>query len=147
MTGPEILDDYVQDRISNASTTAWDAPSLQWRTGSATGATYHMARLAHGDADNGVIYRLGPRRTLILTARWGPAQERTTLLRAVALQHRAIAVLSPAGPGTLEPTPRPGLRRGQSLLCVWDRTKPRARMNLDERAAWKLSGLDLEGYI
>ncbi len=106
-----------------------------------------MARLAHSDADNGVIYRLGPRRTLILTARWGPDRERTTLLRAVARRHRAMAVLGPSGPGTPEPTPRPGLRRGRSLLCVWDRTEADNRVDLGDRAAWKLSGLDLEGYI
>ena len=148
VTGASVLDEAVHIPVPDAAaTTRWDPPSLRWRTNSASGATYHMARLAHGEADNGLIYRIGPRRTLILTARWGPDRERATLLRAVALRRRAITVLSAAGAGTPEPIPRPGLRRGRSLLCVWDRTERAPRVNLDDRATWRLSGLELEGYI
>jgi hypothetical protein len=147
-TGPAVLEAHAEGPILRGAATAWDGASLRWRTSAASGATYHMARLAQGDADNGVIYRLGPRRSVILTARWGPDRERTTLLRAVARRHRAVAVLSPSGAGSQEPSARPGLRRGRSLLCVWDRTDGDAgATNLGERAAWRLSGLDLEGIV
>ena len=148
-TGPSVLDDDVQDPIPERRD---DGVGCAHRCDGApvpsSGATYHMARLAHGDADNGVIYRLGPRRTLILTARWGPDRERTTLLRAVARRHRAIAVLGSrrsrdarADPATRAPS--------WTVLAVrlGSHGAGATRVDLGDRAAWKLSGLDLEGYI
>jgi hypothetical protein len=133
--------------VAGHVTTAWDAASLRWRIDRRSGARYQVAHLVHADARHGVVYRVGPRRTLLLTARWGPSRECATLLRAVAWRHRAVAVLAPAGAGTLESTPRAGVPRGRSLLCVWDRRPPPAPLDLGHRATWGLSGLDLEGYI
>ena len=147
-TGPSVID---QSRPTSRSRRARRPRGMLRRCDGApnrsSGAAYHLARLAQSDIDNGVVYRLGPRRTLIMTARWGPERERKTLARAVAWRERAIAVLTPSGPGTLEPAPRLGLRRGRSLLCVWDRTDRAGSLDLGDRSAWRMSGLDLEGYI
>ena len=79
-TGPSVIDDLVgsddperRRRRSGMLRRCDGAPNHR------RAPTYHVARLAQSDTANGVVYRLGPRRTLILTARWGPERERTTL--------------------------------------------------------------------
>ena len=128
-------------------TTGWDAAALAWRLDERGGVQYEVSQLAQGGAPHGVVHRTvgGAARVLVVTAAWGNPPEVRHLLRALAWQSKAVAVLSPAGPGARRPAPRVSLPRGESLLCVWDNRD--GLSTAMTREAWQLDGLDLEGVI
>lgn len=151
-TGMSVLDSFTPDPPSDAITTAWRAGALRWRLDRRSGVEYEVSRLANGDAAHGAVHHTVSRRALkvlVVSATWGPAHERTQLLRALAMRSRAPVILAPTGPGSSVPRSRVAIDRGGSLLCVWDRSAGRHRLSRSptERPNWSLMGLDLEGVI
>jgi hypothetical protein len=149
-TGTEVLGTFVGGDQSHL-VTPWDGNSLRWRTDPRSGYSYDAASLASADAPNGVAYRVRSVRGLRLlfpVATWGSALDQRVLLGAVARVHAAIGVLGPTGEGAARAPWRPLLRRGQSLLCVWDRVDDRGLPSSPLlRSSWALSAADLEGVI
>jgi len=149
-TGTEVLDTFVGGEQSHL-VTPWDGNSLRWRTDPRSGYSYDAASLASADAPNGVAYRVLSVRALRLlfpVATWGSALDQRVLLGAVARTHAAIGVLGLTGEGAARAPWRPLLRRGQSLLCVWDRADDRGLSSSSLlRSSWALSAADLEGVI
>jgi hypothetical protein len=88
----------------------------------------------------------GARRTLVVSATWGEDADVARLLRALAWQSKAVAVLAPAGAGSVRAKPALGVARGSSLLCVWDQSEQPVP-GADDRGGWALDGVDLEGVI
>ena len=145
-TEPTILEKWWTEPGSELAS-AWDAAALAWRLDERGGVQYEVSQLAQGGAPHGVVHRTvgGAARVLVVTAAWGNPPEVRHLLRALAWQSKAVAVLSPAGPGARRPAPRVSLPRGESLLCVWDNRD--GLSTAMTREAWQLDGLDLEGVI
>ncbi len=149
-TGVGVLDTFELAQHETRTITAWDVAALRWRLDPRSGIDYEISRLANSDTAHGVVHRTVLHRglrTIVLTAHWGPAAECNKLIRALAWRSKALAVLAPSGPGAADPMPSVALKRGQSLLCVWDRRVAAGATPLDSRAAWALDGFDLEGVI
>jgi hypothetical protein len=147
--GDSVIDGLRRDPPAGTISTAWTPAGLRWRLDPASGGDYGLARLADADHANGLVHRTVTRRgarVLVVTTVWGSPAEQRTLVRAAARRQRAVAVLSPVGPGTPHALPKLALRRGRSLLCVWDR-RTRPADDISTRAAWCLDGLDLEGFL
>ena len=148
-TGAEVLDTFVESDRSHL-VTPWDTASLCWRTDPRSGYSYEAASLASAESPNGVAFRIlsvrGLRLLLPLVA-WGSLGDQRVLLSAVARTHFALGVLAPHGDGAAAPPRRPVVRRGQSLLCVWDRMESESRPSPLVRSSWALSAADLEGVI
>ncbi|MDO8362935.1 MAG: GNAT family N-acetyltransferase [Actinomycetota bacterium] len=146
-TDPEVVQSW-QAPPGPRLATAWDPAALAWRLDARGGVQYQVSQLAQADAPHGVVHRTvgGVARTIVVTAAWGDPPAVRRLLRALAWQSKAVAVLAPAGAGTGRPATRMALPRGESLLCVWDhRTDPRSAATT--REAWQLDGLDVEGVM
>lgn len=128
--------------------TAWSPESLRWRLDRRSGVTVAHSALRQADSAHGVVHRTvgGAARTLVVSATWGAERDVHRTIRAIAWREKALAVLAPAGPGTRRAKPRPGVQRGQSLLCVWDQ-RSTAGSDVFARETWSLDGLDLEGVI
>lgn len=144
-----VLERYVRPGARDATSTAWEPDSLRWRCDERSGNRYLQARLRHSDHYHGLIYSIRSRRgvrMLSITALWGPTAEQALVLRAAARTHRVLAVSGPHGAGTATDHRATGLRRGSSLLCVWDR-RPGSDGSSSHVKRWALSGLDLEGVI
>ena len=146
-TDMSIVQSWFAD-AGRCLSTVWDPASLAWRLDPRGGVQYEVSQLAQAAAPHGVVHRTvgGRARTLVVTAAWGGAPEVARLVRALAWQSKAVAVLAPAGPGARHPTARVSLPRGESLLCVWDQ-RDRDVSTVAFRAAWQLDGLDLEGVM
>lgn len=145
-TGTAVLDGWQPP--AGGVTTAWSPESLRWRLDPRSAAHVTVSSLGNADEPHGVVHRTvgGAARTLVVSATWGPDRLVRCLLRALAWQEKAVAVLAPAGPGARRPKPRVGFARGASLLCVWDqRVGPANDVLVTTR--WTLDGLDLEGVI
>lgn len=145
-SSPEVLASWRPPATGLA--TAWAQDSLHWRLDARGGAVTTASQLMHADAPHGVVHRTvgGATRTLVVSASWGSERDVRRLVRALAWQAKAVAVLAPAGPGTRRVQPKLAVGRGQSLLCVWDqRVEPAATVLAPSR--WSLDGLDLEGVI
>ena len=151
VSGDEVTAGFRPGWRDPLVSTPWTSAALRWRIGPAIGATYSVEQLANSDSVNGLVHRIVSRRglrVLVVATLWGSAADRRRLVRAAARRARAVAVLAPTGPGTPTAMPRPAVRRGQSLLCVWDHRHPPAnRTDIGTRERWSLDGLDLEGVI
>lgn len=149
-SGTHLLETFALPTSERRAYTAWDPAALRWRVDPRSGVDYEISRLAHSSHPHGLIHRTVSQhglRTVVVTAHWGPATAVARLLRALAWRDKALAVLAPSGPGAADAMPRVRLRRGRSLLCVWDhRNEPRSP-GLDNHAGWALCGLDLEGVV
>lgn len=148
VTGPNVLDSWSAlngDRLEST----WDGASLRWRIDGRSDVGYQVSQLAHGASAHGAIHRTagGAVRTLVLAATWGDPAGVDRLVRALAWQSKAVAVLAPAGPGAVRERPRVSASRGQSLLCVWDQRSDAPGDDLSRRGRWALDGLDLEGVM
>ena len=149
-TNFSVLETFELAQPTNRTITAWDVAALRWRLDPRSGIDYAVSRLANSDSAHGVVHRTVSNRglrTIVLTAHWGPEAECNKLLRVLAWQSKALAVLAPSGPGAADPMPSVALKRGQSLLCVWDRRADTEATPLGSRASWALDGFDLEGVI
>ena len=128
--------------------THWEPPALRWRLDDRSGVLSTASRLREADVPHGAVHRTvgGVARTLVVSSTWGDERTVARLLRALAWQHKVLAVLAPGGAGARRARPRAGFARGQSLLCVWDQ---RAGQHGDVMSTerWALDGLDLEGVI
>ena len=146
-TDEAVLHSWFAPRGPGLST-AWDAAALAWRLDPRAGVQYEVSQLARAQAAHGVVHRTvgGALRTLVVTASWGSTAEVHRVIRALAWESRAVAVLAPAGPGARQPAQRLSLTRSESLLCVWDHRTADASAAAS-RAAWHLDGLDLEGVM
>ena len=144
--GDHLLDSY---RTSGGGLrTRWDAASLLWRLDPRSGATSTVSALAGADTAHGVVHRVvgrTGRRVLVVVAAWGPSATVDRAVRAIAWREKAVAVLQNCGPGTDRRAPRLAMRRGSSLMCVWDDRAGRSPALQRER--WHLNGLDIEGAI
>ena len=128
--------------------TQWDAASLRWRLDPLSGASSKVSALAGADAAHGVVYRVvggAGTRVVAVVAAWGPGATVDRAVRAIAWREKAVAVLQSCGPGTDRRAPRVAVRRGSSLMCVWDDRAGRSPAL--ERDRWHLNGLDIEGAI
>lgn len=146
--GDELLDTYRTGGGGDGLRTGWDAASLRWRLDPRSGATSRVSGLAGADTAHGVVHRVvgrTGRRVLVVVAAWGPSATVDRAVRAIAWREKAVAVLQNCGPGTDFPAPRVGLRRGSSLMCVWDDRAGRSPAL--QRDRWHLNGLDIEGAI
>lgn len=145
-SGEDVLDTWAPP--STGISTQWSPAALRWRLDARNGLATTVSRLRNGAGAHGAVHRTvgGALRTLVLSSTWGDERDVRRLVRALAWQQKAVAVLAPAGPGSRRSRPRAGLARGQSLLCVWDQ---RAAGSTDVMATerWALDGLDLEGVI
>lgn len=149
VAGPDVLDSWQPARDRGLAS-IWDRPALEWRLDPRSCIEYGVSQLASSSGPNGAIHRTvgGTLRTLVVSALWGEPREANALLRALAWQSKAVAVLAPGGPGTRLSKPGLGMARGQSLMCLWDqRSQGQATELEDTREAWALDGLDLEGVI
>lgn len=151
-SGTNVLDGFRQDPRPGTILSDRDTDWLRWRIDPRSGISYQASRLVHGDVPHGVVHHTTSHRgvaTLVISSEWGPDRERRQLVRALARRSRALAVLTPMGPGTASPEPRVALRRGRSLMCIWDRTGDADDLQSDpnKRSSWSLDGLDLEGVI
>lgn len=146
-SGPDVCDSWER-RPTAGIATDWDGAALRWRTDHLSGIPYRVSCLADADVPHGVVHRTagGAARSLVVSATWGPDRVVAGAIRALAWQEKAVAVLMPGGPGTPQRLPRVGLRRGESLMCVWDQ-RPRPDASSASLAGWSLEGLDLEGVI
>ena len=145
--GDGILDSFVSN--GRGIGTAWTPDALRWRTDRRSGHAYEAAALATADEPNGIVYRVivGRVRTLVPTTTWGPPRTRRALVGAVARSERCVAMLAPTGEGAA-PTPSMGLvKRGQVLVCVWDRLSSRPGPDPAVLASWQLTAADVEGLI
>jgi len=145
-SGPHVLDGW--SAASAGVRTQWSPAALRWRLDARSGLDATVSRLHASTTPHGVVHRTvgGAARTLVVSATWGNQRHIDRLLRALAWQHKAVAVLAPAGPGTRRNRPRVGLARGQSLLCVWDQ-RAAGHGDIMRTECWALDGLDLEGVI
>ncbi|MEQ1700583.1 MAG: GNAT family N-acetyltransferase, partial [Ilumatobacteraceae bacterium] len=144
--GVDVLDSWQPP--AGGITTAWSPEALRWRLDGRGGAPATISALSNTDESHGAVHRTvgGAARTLVVSATWGPERTVRRLLRALAWQEKAVAVLAPAGPGARRGKPALALARGASLLCVWDqRTAPGS--TVDGLDHWRLDGLDLEGVV
>lgn len=151
-SGSAVLDGFRQDPGPGMIVTDRDADWMRWRLDPRSGISYQASELVNGDVAHGVVHHTTTHRgvaTLVVSSEWGPARERRQLVRALALRSRALAVLRPMGPGTATHQPRVVLRRGRSLMCIWDRTAEADHLHADpnQRSSWSVDGLDLEGVI
>ncbi len=149
-TDVSLIDTFAPTQQRSRATTAWDADALRWRLDSRSGIDYQVSRLVNSDSVHGVVHRTVSNRglrALLVTAEWGPTVECSRLIRALAWQSRATTVLAPCGPGAVDPKPAFSVKRGQSLLCVWDRRPEPQTTPLTSRNSWALDGCDLEGVI
>jgi hypothetical protein len=142
-SGLDVGDDWCAT-VGGGRSTDWGSGALGWRTDHRSGLSYVVSRLIQSDQPHGVVHRTVGR-TLVVSATWGPRAEVRTALRAIARQQRCILVLQPAGVGTPTSRPRPGLARGESLMCVWEQHHDVSSVAPLDR--WSLSGLDLEGVM
>lgn|GEM_PF-2805443 len=148
VTDEAVLDAYVVPLASPKITSRWDPASLRWRLDGRFGSRYSVSQLVEANRDHGVVHRTESRkgaRVLVVTTTWGLDREVRQLLRALAWKERALAIFCPVGEGTATAKPAGALRRGSSLLCVWDRGE--ASRQSGHRDGWSLDGLELEGYI
>jgi len=149
-SGENVLESFLLPADDGRVITAWDTLALQWRLDRRSGIDYEISRLAHSSSAHGVVHRTVSHRglrTIVLAAHWGPEPEWRRLVGALAWLSKAVAILTPSGPGAAEPMPRIPLRRGRSLLCIWDRRSGELVPSLGDRSAWALNGFDLEGVI
>lgn len=144
-SGVALLDGWQPP--ADGITTAWSPDSLRWRLDPRGGTSVAVSALARASEPHGVVHRTvgGGVRTLVVSATWGPERLVRRLLRALAWQEKALAVLAPAGLGARREKPLLSLARGASLLCVWDHRN--ASADTFDLARWSLDGLDLEGVI
>lgn len=145
--GPAVLQSWAAGVPGRIGTT-WDDASLLWRLDPRGGVGYEVSALARCDRPHGAVHRTVGRgaRTLVVSATWGTSADVARLLRALAWREKALAVLTPAGPGAVAAKPRAGIARGSSLLCVWNRSTPPVP-GAGDRDGWALEGLALEGVI
>ena len=144
--GDSVLDSFVVG--AGGVRTRWEGSSLRWRLDARSGAPATAAALASADVPHGVIHRAvgaGSRKVVVVVATWGPSDVVDRTIRALARREKALVVLENRGPGTDRRMPRVSLRRGASLMCVWDDRPDTPPAFAAER--WHLSGLDLEGTI
>ena len=132
------------DRLS----TRRNARVMRWRYNARSGLLYTTARLRHGEAPNAIVYRivtcLGIR-FLVVTELTGTINDRHLLVRSVARQERARALLLATGTGALELIPGVTLRCGGSVLAV--RPLKEVIANPTRLDSWALTIGDLEHVI
>ncbi len=144
-TGGLEADSRAEPRMS----TMWADRALRWRLQPSSGLKYEVTRLRHADSDHGVVTRIERRRgvaTVTVLASWGDRRECRSVVEALCRRDHAVAVRQAAGPGTATDRSNWSIKRGGSLLCVWDFGSG-SQVDLSKRSVWALSGLDLEGVI
>jgi hypothetical protein len=139
------------DEAQPTITTRWEPSALRWRFEPRSGRHYRGATLQHADGPAGLVYRIEHRRglrTLVSVLLWGDRRSRLALLGGTGRAERAVVVLETTSTrrgDCDQAAPGPRVRRGQSLMCVWDLDDSSLSSTDSER--WHLTVADLEGVM
>jgi hypothetical protein len=138
---------HAATAVGGPVATAWDGASMHWRLDPRSGLEYRVSATA--DGSSGAAFRVISRRglrTLVLTHVWGPRPDRPSLISSIARRERCPTILGPASGGQAAGW-HPLIRRGASLLVVWDFARQPSGVDLRRLESWAMTGADLEGVV
>lgn len=128
--------------------TARSAAVMRWRYHERSGVVYGKASLRQAEMPNALIYRVVKRsgiHLLVINELIGSPAERSLLVRSVARQEKAVALLAATGTGAFELVRNFHINHGHSVLAV--RPVQTAVANATKLAGWALTLGDLEGVL
>ena len=124
------------------------AAFMRWRYHERSGVVYGKASLRQAEMPNALIYRVVKRsgiHLLVINELVGSPAERSLLVRSVARQEKAVALLAAMGTGAFELVRNFHIKRGHSVVAVRPvQTEVASATKLD---SWALTLGDLEGVL